>query len=110
MRQRRVMSEGVRGRCAVRRTAHCAPREMNRGRGGERGGVRRKRAARGARRVMSEEDSGAVRGAAHCARREMDIQKGGERRRRAAEARGALRATRNVQGARRCAAEARGAS
>ena len=92
------------------RAAHCARREMNRGRGGDRGGVRRKRAARGARRVMSEEDSGAVRGVAHCARREMDIQKGGERRRRAAEARGALRATRNVQGARRCAAEARGAS
>ena len=50
---RRVMSEGVRGRCAVLRTAHCTPREMNRGRGGERGGVRRKRAAYGERRIMS---------------------------------------------------------
>ena len=92
----------------MRRTAHCAPREMNRGRGGERGGVRRKRAARGARRVMSEGDSGrcearrTARGAkwtfkragneggvrrkhaAHCARRVMCRVRGAVQRKRAA--------------------------
>ena len=73
------------------------------------GAVRRKPAARGERRVMSEGGSGAVRGAAHCARREKSRDKWGTGR-RAAKARGAengdaMRRKGAARGARRVMSE-----
>ena len=69
---RRATRHEIGGSGAVRGAAHCARRAMHTFKGtGNEGGVRRKRAARGERRVMSEGVRGRCeRGAPRAARNE----------------------------------------